>query len=166
MEIKLFHKVLRVGVIEVPPTRPVGCMDLKLLREAIGEDVRGILGIDFFRPHLIEINFDAGTLRILPRDEPMAAWGERIALDESPRGISCTAVMGNHGEVSLLIDTGTDSSITLAGYLFRRLVDLGDVEVRGSALIGTKLAVETTRFGQLRVLLRLRWIMEQEWVIR
>ena len=54
-----------VGESRLPIPGPVICHDLSAIRRVSGHDIRGILGMSFLRSHIIDIDFDAGRLRIL-----------------------------------------------------------------------------------------------------
>lgn len=53
-----------VGSFNLKRAGTVLCLDLKLIRYASGEEVYGILGMDFLREFAVEIDFDSGCLRL------------------------------------------------------------------------------------------------------
>ena len=83
----------------------VGGMDLQQLRDSIGVDFYGIIGTDFLRRFVVEINFDRGKLMIQQTTADSELERLSLTIDEygSPyiRG-----KIGNWPESEFLIDTG------------------------------------------------------------
>jgi len=51
-----------IGRLRIPPQRDVECRDMSGFSEASGYDLRGILGMQFLRRYVVDIDFDAGRL--------------------------------------------------------------------------------------------------------
>jgi hypothetical protein len=65
-EIELFRGPrLSIGKLKAIEDPPVGVLDLAFFREISGQDLRGLLGMDFLREHIVEIDSDNGTLSFL-----------------------------------------------------------------------------------------------------
>ncbi|HVV98935.1 MAG TPA: aspartyl protease family protein [Planctomycetaceae bacterium] len=112
-----------VGNLPLEGPRKVFCHDFRTFREATGEPIFGVIGIDFLNRWIVQIDFDRGYLRLFrPDTEPAAAWGEQTELIRDPQYRPC--VIGRAGdslEVAWLIDTGANNN-SVRPELFDRLV--------------------------------------------
>src|SRR5689334_5990083 len=53
-----------VGSLELSSIESVGCHDLTKMRYASGQEIYGVLGMDFLKNFAVEFDFDAGKCRI------------------------------------------------------------------------------------------------------
>ena len=75
IEVELFRTPqASVGLLDLSSVDTVGCHDLTKMRYASGQEIFGILGMDFLRNYAIELDFDAGKCRL---------WKERRAIRKS-----------------------------------------------------------------------------------
>ena len=63
-----FSPAATVGKLKFSSHRPVACLDLTVVRESLGREVRGMLGVDFFRDKVVVFDFDEGRLNVLKPD--------------------------------------------------------------------------------------------------
>jgi hypothetical protein len=86
-------------------------VDLGNLRAICHQRVDGLLGADFFRNHIVQVDFAAQTIRLLQRSEVDAAGCEVLPL-EARNDTFCTRVSvdGNPPEW-LRLDTGCSSAL-------------------------------------------------------
>jgi predicted aspartyl protease len=98
----------RLGKIELNRREPVGCMDLTGYRIGMGLDFQAVVGMAALKEHIVRIDFDHGTLDILPADaEADSSWGEPIPLRSHKSGLGYFVTMSVAGEErSFLLDTG------------------------------------------------------------
>ncbi len=68
----------RLGKLSLPKDRLVVGADLKEVRENSGEDIHGILGMDFLKRHIFRMDFDRGEIVFLRRVGPDP--GQRLAV--------------------------------------------------------------------------------------
>ena len=128
----------------------VGCVDLRSLTEAAGEQVDGILGIDYLRSVVLSIDFDAGRLRFHSQPEP--GFGTRIPLLPRPyASTDCPIVraeLDGGAPLDFLIDTGavTELSGCIEGQAYDRLVKEGRL-LDGDYFHGAATAGATIRPG-------------------
>ena len=99
-----------IGTLKLSLGGPVGCFDLARLRERIGRDVRGILGMDFLRKKVVVFDFDEGRLQFLKsasvedRDE---TWGRCFPIAYNSSGLVCVLVnLGKDAETPFELDSG------------------------------------------------------------
>ncbi len=138
-----------VGGVRLDSTDHVGSFDFTEIRQVFGEDVRGVIGIDFFRNRIVQFDFDAGVLHVLPRQKPLAAWGPPISLvpGNIPR-IDAVRIAGVEGSL-FLVDTGSTGTITFAGFLFRFAAQTGSVQTTGNIMSVSASGVIPQRRGRV-----------------
>jgi hypothetical protein len=67
---------LKIGDLAFVPEKPLICRNLRLDREFLGHELYGIVGMDFLKDRVVQIDFDEGKLRVLakfPRPIPPEA---------------------------------------------------------------------------------------------
>lgn len=94
-------------------------MNLQRIREAMGADVGGILGFDWLKWQILQVDFRDARLRFL-RSAPQRQ-GIEIPLEINDNRAFLHAVLPELGEVRLLLDTGFDGLIDLPAAEFERL---------------------------------------------
>jgi hypothetical protein len=104
-------------------------MDLSLLREETGDDIRGVVGMSALRKYCLGMDFDRGVLAVFasPAQAP-PAWGAAFPLRFSRQGLPLvTASMPADIECPFLIDTGQTATGCLNEALFDYLVEARDL---------------------------------------
>jgi len=123
---------LRVGgTLELEATT-VGCADLAHLRRHLGENVRGVLGIGFFRDRVVQIAFDERELRLFRTGTSSDNWGERVELIEDTGHIYCQAAVGESNSDWFMVNTAA-MAVQLEERAFRRASTDGDLQVLGQS---------------------------------
>ncbi len=114
---------LFIGADRLDENLPVVSLDLTHPSQAIGHHVGGILGGPLFLQFIVSIDFDAGRLRLLPLAEmPRESWGIPIPVSVDSTGRpSIERVRVGSETRSFLLDTGFNSSLSLARPLFDQL---------------------------------------------
>ena len=98
----------------------VACMDLRMLNFILGKKVSGIIGMEFLKKHVIQIDFDKGTLAFLTTEKKQGSvWGEEFVLKYLSDVPYITASLSDGSEVDFMVDTG----LNFSGYLDRRLFE-------------------------------------------
>lgn len=121
-----------VGYLSLSSLQPVCGTDLKQVREASGQDIYGILGMDFLRRHVVRIDFDAGKFAFLKQagNDP----GVAVPLTFSPtQAPLISAEVAGWGREEFLVDTGwgMENCGSLRRDLFRSLLDKKGLQVVG-----------------------------------
>ena len=127
------------------------CEDFTSIREHTGEDIHGILGLDFLKDWTVAIDFDNGRLDFLsPGTEPTSEWGERMAFAYTENGTPYfPARVGKDGPVFFLaLDTGSPTTADLEEWEFSRLVELGHLRFSGRRMAGDLQNVFFSRVGR------------------
>jgi formylglycine-generating enzyme len=126
---------------------PVGCIDLAALRDAMGEEVRGIIGCCFLREHVVRLDVERGKLSFLR--EVGADPGVRVPMELVGGVPAILASLPGVGDRLFIVDTGyvgpsgaldvatvmqLDSMHLLARLASSKLVGAGSKEPRRSRL--------------------------------
>lgn len=116
----------RVGGISLP--KSLLALDLRAVGASCHQSIDGLVGADFFRGRIVQIDFSAGRIRLLDEARP-GAHATVLPL-EIRKGIFCApvTVAGNPAQ-RMRIDTGCDSALEWA------------VERSGSRARGTSIAL-------------------------
>jgi len=100
---------LSVSGVPVPGDSDVLCLDLEQVRQVTGLEIRGILGMQFLRNHVLRLEFDRRKAQLLPAGvRPGRDWGRQLSLREGDL-LLCPYVMvfvGGAGARPFLVDTG------------------------------------------------------------
>lgn len=155
---------IMVGKLTLPSGSECSCVDLSRIREVSGQEIYGLLGMDFLRKHVIRIDFDRGELTFLTNVAPNA--GQRIPIIfqgnspyvrleisgwPKPRSI----LVGNDISVSpgqgwFHVDTGDNTSGDIKDVFFSALVERGFLKVEGKSPVFTIAGKKTSRFGRIK----------------
>ena len=101
----------RVGGAGVPVASSLLAIDLSGPSRACSLHVDGLIGVDFFRSHIVRIDFATQTLHLLTRSEINTAGCEILPL-AARNDTFCTRISINgHASEWLRLDTGCDSAL-------------------------------------------------------
>lgn len=130
---QLFHPPQAfVGTLPLQSRKDIILADLSELRAAIGSNVRGIIGLEFFNDRIIRIDFDNGTVAVFRRGEGDFGPGVNLPLRRDTSGhVSVDVSIGSLSDVPMHIDTGYTGSISLPHHVFRYCVQRREIEVIG-----------------------------------
>jgi Aspartyl protease/PDZ domain len=98
----------KLGRLHLPEGSPIAVADLQRLREITGEEIFGMIGMDFLAHHIFRIDPDRGEVVFLrvPGDDP----GRRVpvALDDTDGGVPMIEVQfeGMKAAERFMVDTG------------------------------------------------------------
>ena len=76
---------MSLGLLPFPMESPVACLDLAQIREETGHQFYGFWGMDFLRTKVLQLDFDAGKVRLLNSVSPQMT--ESMPLSFSGEGI-------------------------------------------------------------------------------
>jgi hypothetical protein len=102
----------RLGGVALATAQPVASFNMEAIRQATGEEVLGIIGMDVLKSHRLQIDFDRGRLRFLealPANE--AELGTKLSLDFAGDGVPrFIATFSDGREERFVIDTGAQGN--------------------------------------------------------
>lgn len=117
-----------VGPFNLRDCNEVVCADLnKYLAPSLGREVHGILGMNFLKKHVIQIDFDEGRIVFLDnREGDRQGWGEEFPITYKKNEVPQIRLsVGGQPEQEFAIDTGYDASGLMTKDSFRRAVAKG-----------------------------------------
>lgn len=141
---------LRVGDKQVSTEGPVGCLDLGGMRETLGHQFMGVLGIDILRQYIVFLDFDGGWIEFfdkLPETRgmrlPMLPKGGLPAIDIS--------VSPSRGPATFIVDTGA-IGVTgrISADIFQDLVKAKVMLPEGKVGIVSSARMEIAAIGRLK----------------
>ncbi len=136
--------------------QPVACYDFTEIREAVGRDIHGILGMDFLKDWITAIDFDEGRLDFLPAGTAkQPAWGESITFDYDNNGSpQICSTLGKDVETFFMLDTGDAGTGDLEEPFVMLLANFHEVRMTGNTrsmtISGSHLS-KAIRLSQLTV---------------
>lgn len=158
-----------VGRLYEPPEASVGELDLRRagpvlrtdfagLRSVLDRDVRGILGMSFLKDYVLEIDLDAGLVRLSPSSgKPDPSWGKPLPIKITETGVpAAAATIAGFGRELFELDTGDNGGGNLARPIFARLASARKT-IKGKGLTYAGLAsspecrVERLSLNELRI---------------
>jgi hypothetical protein len=93
----------KVGEVELP--HEYLAIDLEKLSRTCGRRVDGLVGADFFRGHVVQIDYDAHRIRLL-KPEAAAMSGKALPLQLRPSGMCLPIRVNGHQDQWVRLDTG------------------------------------------------------------
>ena len=140
-----------IGSLPVQTNGSIVCADLSQLRRVSGHNIRGILGMDFLRRHVIRIDCERGDLSFL-KSANNAVGTKVVFTDNRNRTPSIEAVVAGIGKRMFAISTGSSGSGTITSSDFRQLKREGAIQVVGNAMQATLTGQQKQRSGRLQKL--------------
>ena len=137
--------------LHVAPEASVGGLDMRLggpvlfndfapMRAVSDRDVWGLIGMQFLKNYVVQVDFDALRVRFLdPRTSPRPDWGFAVPMRSDETGVPVvTARIDGIGPANFVMDTGDNGGGNLARDIFERLFP-GQRGARGKNLLFTGL---------------------------
>jgi hypothetical protein len=139
-----------VGGIDMRGSGPVMYHDFSALRAVSDRDVWGLLGMQFLKKFIVQVDLASGTVRFLDRAAPPSrSWGVPVPMKIDQRGIPAVTGVVKGQPVEFELDTGDNSGGNLAFPLFARLFPRKK-KIRGEDLMFT--GVTSSPSGRLKSL--------------
>jgi hypothetical protein len=119
-----------IGPFNLADGSEVVCTSLSGLAPNLGREVRGILGMDVLKNHVIQIDFDEGRIAFLDDvPENQRDWGQAFPITYNRMKLpQMKLTVGGQPEQDFVIDTGCDADGTLEKDSFRRAVAQGSLK--------------------------------------
>ncbi|MGO8752644.1 MAG: hypothetical protein ACLQNE_42430 [Thermoguttaceae bacterium] len=120
---------LRLGPVALASAPQARCADLTRIRLVSGRDFYGILGLDYLRGRILDIDFDEERVCVLGGLPPLrgGGLGNAIALERDRVGkLWIKARTGRNIQTRFVVDTGCSGNGRLDESLIRRLTESGE----------------------------------------
>ncbi len=113
-----------LGPLNLKDSNEVSCLDLKMLSLIEGRSVSGIIGMNFLKRHIIQIDFDQAILSFLQSVEDQHPnWGIELLIRYGTLGWPyITGEISDSINANFVIDTGSNSTGALAGDIFEKII--------------------------------------------
>jgi hypothetical protein len=113
-----------LGPLNLKDSNEVSCLDLKMHSLIDGSTVSGIIGMNFLKRHVIQIDFDKGTLSFLqPVEGQHPDWGIELLIRYGKLGWPyITSNILDNINVNFSMDTGSNSTGALASDIFEKII--------------------------------------------
>lgn len=141
---------LSVGNAALPLHGQCVCLDFSGLRDASGEDLRGIVGTDFLRSYVLQVNVNSGRFALLKSIRRTSAVVLPLRYDKGCPIVD--AVVGQYVSVAFMLDTGRfgRSRCVLERPLFDQLIAWGVLHPEpGMGTVVSPLGAQEYRRGVL-----------------
>jgi hypothetical protein len=139
-----------VGGLPLKSAKPVAALDFTKVRQVIGHEIHGILGMPFLRSHVIQVDFDRGELLLLK--EPGRDCGQGFTLSrEEPGILLLRAGVAGYDEQEFILDTGA-AGCTLTRESFGAALKRKDLAVFGTTLAESISGTSSVRLARLKQL--------------
>jgi hypothetical protein len=113
-----------LGPLNLQDCNEVICSDLKMISFVMGKKISGLIGMNFLRIYVVQIDFDKGTVFFLqPADGQHTDWGiELLTKYDSLGWPYITGNILNYIKVDFMIDTGANSTGGLGSDIFEKIL--------------------------------------------
>ena len=139
-----------LGPFNMQDCSEIFCSDFRMLSYIQGKRISGVIGMNFLKKYVVQIDFDRGVLSFLrPIRGQNPDWGEELEINYDSLG--APHVMGNIHDgikVNFVIDTGDNSSGALEGKIFDDIISRKKIKT-SETLVAT--ASGTTRLREARI---------------
>lgn len=111
---------IRLGPLPLAGGGPILCEHLRPFRFLLGEPIDGLIGMSALKGRIVQIDFDAGKVRLLTAGKPRHDdWGQAhdlIYVD----GVPAVRVRVGDAVTTMILDTGCDGAGYLTAELFEK----------------------------------------------
>ena len=101
---------LAADVAGIPTPRSMLALDLRAVSAACGEHVDGLLGLDFFRERIVQIDYAAQKIRLLSRSELPASGAQILPLARRNDALCVSVVVDGNAPEWVRLDTGCSAA--------------------------------------------------------
>lgn len=124
-----------LGPLNTQDCGEVICIDLEMASSVLGRRISGLIGMNFLKKYIVQIDFDKGSLSFLqPLQKRHPRWGNKLSIGYNPFGIPKIAGNILNGiKVDFMIDTGANSTGGLGSDIFEKF--LSEKELKTSEIL-------------------------------
>lgn len=113
-----------LGPFNMQDCGEIFCEDFRMLSYIQGKRISGVIGMNFLRKYVVQIDFDKGVLSFLELvEKPNAHWGKEMVINYYRLGIpQITGNIGGSIKVDFIVDTGDNTTGALERRVFERVL--------------------------------------------
>ncbi|MBN2590267.1 MAG: aspartyl protease family protein [Sedimentisphaerales bacterium] len=125
---------VQVGPYKLPKGSEVICLDLSTPSMAIGKQVDGVLGMDFLKQHVIQIDFDENIISFLGQNEAdFPGYEQQLDISYNSKGLpQLKGRLLDDIETKFIIDSGYNSTGGLDSEIFDKLIKSENIKTSES----------------------------------
>jgi len=140
-----------LGPFNMQDCGEVFCSDLRMLSLIDGKRISGVIGLNFLRIYVVQIDFDKGAVSFLqPIRGQNPDWGEELEIKYDSIGWPhITGNIHNGIKVDFVIDTGNNSTGDLGSKIFKEIISAKKEMETSETLAAT--AAGTIRLREARI---------------
>jgi hypothetical protein len=139
----------RLGKMSLPIDSPVASEELGPIRNAVGSDIRGVIGMAFLGKHVFRIDPDCGEMALLSSVGPDPGTRLPVSIDDGVPWVR-VVIDGLDGAQDFIVDTGCGlSSGTLMEATWEALERAGRLKNAGETVAVTISQKSVKRWAQL-----------------
>lgn len=139
-----------LGPFNIQDCGEVSCIDLNMVSSIFGRKVAGLIGLNFLKKYVIQIDFDKGVLSFLqPIRGQNPDWGQELEINYD--SIGQPNIIGNiHNgiKVGFVIDTGCNTTGGLDRKIFEEILSKKEVKT-SEALLATASGIVQNREARI-----------------
>lgn len=138
MVIQMFESpLIQIGPFNLPKGSDISCIDLSMSSMVDGKTINGVLGTDFIKNHVIQIDFDKGFVSFLREDEiDISSFDQEIEITYDRLGWpKIKGKIINQIDAEFVIDSGNNSSGSLNRETFEKLISLKNVKISETLVV-------------------------------
>lgn len=139
-----------LGPFNMQDCGEVSCINLRMMSLIEGKRISGVIGMNFLRKYVIQIDFDKGVISFLqPINAQNPDWGEELEINYD--SIGWPHITGNIHDgikVDFVIDTGNNSTGDLGSKIFKEIISKKEMKT-SETLAAT--AAGTIRLREARI---------------
>ena len=138
-----------LGTSRIPVSCDAICLDLSEFRWPGGYGIHGVLGMNFLKHHVVQLDLDSGKLSFMKSPPRFAQW-QLTTKYESERPV-WEIKMGDRGNVPFILDTGMigRTAVQFETGIFQELMDRERINRVYDGKSLTFLGVERKRYGKI-----------------
>ena len=139
-----------LGPFNLQDCGEVFCMDFEMLSLVAGEKVSGMIGMNFLKNYVVQMDFDKGKLLFLkPATTKSPDWGQAFEIEYYPIGTPfISGIILNDIKVDFIIDTGDNGTGILRYFIFEKIVSGNQIKTSNTL---AETAAGTVRFRSARI---------------
>lgn len=144
-----------LGHLNLQDCGQVTCADLKMLSAVEGQRISGLIGMNFLKKYVVQIDSDKGKLLFLkPRAGKNPQWGQTLEIEYHPVGLPfISGIILNDIKVDFVIDTGANVTAALHYLIFKKIIS--EKKIRTSetlfATAGGTIRMREARIGSFSI---------------
>lgn len=118
-----FNRAPKVTIAGLPLRSPmVLVMDMGKFSRAVGQDIKGFVGMDFLKDYTVQFDWSAATIRLYGSGQAATAWGPATAIQLANGVPVCRGSLVDDIDATFIVDTGCNLGGCLTKGLYAKVI--------------------------------------------